>query len=217
MIPRRAARARQLGRQRTAADDACAQSGLAGDGVEQDEKALLGDEAAEESDGDRRARPLVRLGDLGMLGDLGGAELGRIDAERDHVGHAGEPLGDDDGRGIRIACRDAGSAAQRPPLEPAKWQGVALGQVLRRVEHERRALATQGAQQQDLGGREGERLFVDIDDVPILAQGAPDRARVVDEEGGMRAHRGKAGHLLVWARRELHETPALAEAGSGEE
>ena len=88
-------------------------------------------------------------------------------------------------------------AALRGP--GARATGTARGallEVLRGVEHVRRSLPAQGAAQ-DLGGGEGERLLVDVDEVPMLAERAPQGARVVDEQCGVGSRGPQAGDRLA--------------------
>jgi hypothetical protein len=131
--------------------------------------------------------------------------------------NARKALRDSDGRRIRVACRNARRAAQRPALEPAERNGVALVEVLRCVEHKRRAHTAQHAKEQDLSGSEGEWLFVDIDDIPFLAECTPDRARVVEEERGMRAPRSHAADAFAGSGHEVDDASPLREALCGEE
>ena len=70
----------------------------------------------------------------------------------------------------RASGRGAGSASR----------GSAPCRARRAVRRRRSA-----RKQQDLGRGERERLLVDVDDVPLLAEGAPERARVVEEQRGM--------------------------------
>ena len=74
----------------------------------------------------------------------------------------------------RRCTPDAGGAVAG---RHARATGTARGsacEVLRGVEHvSARRCAAQRAKQQDLGRREGERLLVEVDDVPPLAEGPP--------------------------------------------
>jgi len=120
---------------------------------------------------------------------------------------------DDAGR-VGAARRNAGCLAERRSLEPAERHGVALAEVLRRIEHHGHAAcaAAQGTQQEDLGGREGERLLVEVQDVPVFAERSPDRTRVVNEEGGVVTNRSDADHVLALARVEGHRRAARVPA-----
>ena len=113
------------------------------------------------------------------------------------VAAPGKPLALADAAGLGVADAQPGGVAQRPPLEPAERRRVALVDVLGGVQDVRRPLAAQPPQQQDLGGRQGERLLVDVDDVVRPAEGAPQRQRRVDEQRRVASPGAEAGHRLA--------------------
>ena len=100
-----------------------------------------------------------------------------VDAQRDQGGRPGEPLALADAARLGVAHAQRGGVAQGPPLEPPERRWVALVDVLGGVQDVRRPLAAQPPQQQDLGGRQGERLLVDVDDVVRPSESAPQRQR----------------------------------------
>ena len=112
-------------------------------------------------------------------------QRGDVDAERDEVGSAREPTPFDQRPGGGVAHADRPGATEGPPLERPERRGQALLEVLGGVQRIRGSLPPQGPQREDLRGGEGERLLVDVDEVPGLSEGPPQRARVVDEQSGM--------------------------------
>ncbi len=95
--------------------------------------ALLGNESADEPDDDHRSS-------VGAVGDATAAHRRVRTAGSMPSGitraRPAKPLRSDDGGGLAIAGGDARRSAQRPPLEPAERDRVALAQVLRGVEHD---------------------------------------------------------------------------------
>src|SRR5690606_5557817 len=102
--------------------------------------------------------------------------------------------------------------AQRPSLQPAEGDGIALVEVLGRIEHVWRTVAPQRADREDLRRRECEWLLVDVDHVPRLAHGAPERPGVVEEERRVTAERPDTLHGLALVGLKVDVAAALVPA-----
>ncbi|MEI2779510.1 MAG: hypothetical protein V9G19_26845 [Tetrasphaera sp.] len=121
---------------------------------------------------------VVGLGEIALVG----SEQFGVEAEGDDPDRTAHALDPQDA-GDRIAARiGARRVSHRPELDPAKGDREALEDVLRRVEDIGGRLAPQQLKEQHFGDGQGERLLVDVDDIPGLRQQPPQLARVIEED-----------------------------------
>ena len=200
----------QVGSRRAVPGHVKLQAGIGRDSLEKHVNPLVGSQTSDVPHGD------------GTGAEVGGAVRPRgeacgVDAEGNGARNAGQSLALGNAAGLHVADADPRGVAQRPLLEPAKRGWIAFGKVLRGVQRVGGGLATEAAQQEELCGREGERLLVDVDDVPLPTHGTPDRSGVIQEQGWVATPGAYPCHLFIALRDQLDLSAAFVPGSRADE
>ena len=209
-MSRAATRCAQVGGRRAVPGHVKLQASIGRDSLEKHVNPLVGSQTSDVPDGD------------GTGAEVGGAVRPRgeacgVDAEGNGARNAGQSLPLGNAAGLHVADADPRGVAERPLLEPAKGDWIAFGKVLRGVQRVGGGLAAEAAQQEELSGREGERLLVDVDDVPLPTHGTPDRSGLIEEQGRVATPGPYPGYLFIALRDQLHLSAAFVPGSRAEE
>ena len=197
---------------RAGPDDDGMKSGAASQRVQKDSDALVIGESTDIADSCyrrfRKAGPST--------------ELLEVDAQTNNRYRRSQPAAHGDATGLRVAHRQSGHASQCPPLGPSEREREPLRNVLRGVEHERSGRASSceapdPTKYEEFHGRQRVRLLVQVDDVPVLAQCAPQRSWRVCEQVRVCPDGANADDEVVFGRVQPNHHAALIPFPSGEQ
>ncbi len=168
--------------------DLGAQTGVAGNRLQEDGHPLVGDEPSHVS------HPQLAGGRV----PVDRVEPVDIDAEGEQLEFPGEASAPQDPPGLEIAGVRTCRPPERPPLEPPEGRRVALLEVLGGADQEGCAARPQPAEDEHLGHGEPEGLLVYVDEIPPPpAEQAPERPGIEEEQIGVAPERANRDDEVV--------------------